>query len=116
MEFLSLLFWLVVFHFLADYPLQGEFLARLKNPHDSLHKDLPFGIGAWRWGLFGHSFIHGGFVFYATGNLWLGLGEVVAHSVIDLRKCEKQLTFNQDQWLHIAFKVLWAAIAVLTAQ
>lgn len=114
-SFFQIFFWLVFFHFLADFPLQGEFLARFKNPKDSLHDDNRFGEGSWRWGLWGHAIIHGGLVYFATGMMSLGIAEAVAHAIIDKRKVENKLSFHQDQWLHIAFKALWAVIAMVIA-
>ena len=111
-DFIELFFWLVFFHFLADYPLQGEFLARFKNPKDTLHDDNRFGEGAWRWALWGHSLIHGGVVFFATGIMWLGFAEMLAHAIIDKRKVDGKITFHQDQTLHMIVKALWAVIAI----
>lgn len=118
-SFVQLLFWLIVFHFLADFPLQGDFLSKLKNRNDPINDNETQPLGSanvWPWGLWGHGFIHGGFVFYATGNIWLGVCEIVAHAYIDWQKCEKRISFHQDQWAHIGFKVFWALITVSLAR
>ena len=93
-------------HCLADYPLQGDFLSRAKN------RAKPIDGVPWQQALLAHSVIHGGFVWIATGSVWLMLAEFVAHAVIDDAKCMGRLTFNQDQLLHMACKLVWLALYV----
>lgn len=101
---LELFFVLVFFHFLADYPLQGSFLAEAKNRHTAIGKMFwPHALGA-------HSFIQGGFVYLATGVVWLGLAEVLLHFSIDFAKCDNKINLHQDQLLHIACKGLWVLL------
>lgn len=97
---------LVAAHALADYPLQGDFLAKAKN------RSAPIPGVPWWQAMWAHSAIHGGAVALVTGIWWLGVAEAIVHFWIDDRKCTGKLTFNQDQALHIAFKALWLAIAV----
>jgi hypothetical protein len=99
---------LVVGHFLADYPLQGEFLATGKNRT----KPIP-GIPFWH-PMTAHSVIHGGFVGVITGSLWLGLSETVIHWITDDAKCRGKIGYNTDQAIHIGCKVLWVGILVFT--
>ena len=68
--FLDLLFVLIGFHFLADYPLQGPYLSALKNGRGDDARWL--GPHPWIHGLVSHSAIHGLFVGLATGSLALG--------------------------------------------
>jgi len=96
-------FTLVFGHLLADYPLQGDFLARGK-----------FGIpGVPRVTiLLSHAGIQAGMVLVITGSLWLMLAEFVAHAAIDEAKIRGRLgsgetAFNIDQALHVACKALW---------
>lgn len=98
---------LLFFHFLADFPLQGEFLAKAKNHRDPI-PHIP-----WWYALTAHSFIHAGFVFLATGSVVCFLGELISHIVIDHTKCEGEITFERDQFLHIILKLVWATWAVL---
>ncbi len=98
--FLSLIFG----HFLADYPLQGDFLARGKN-----HKNPIPGV-PWYQCLFAHAVIHGGVVGYITGHPMLGVAEFFAHGAIDWAKSEGIIGFNHDQALHIVCKILWVAM------
>jgi hypothetical protein len=95
-------------HALADYPLQGDFLATAKNHTTDIGKDL------WIWALPSHGLIHGAGVAVLTGSVWLGLAETLAHIAIDRAKCEGWISFSVDQALHIGCKVIWlsAVIAV----
>lgn len=104
MALLSTFALLVAAHAVADYPLQGEFLARAKNRLAPV-AGVPFyqALGA-------HAAIHGGMVGIITGSLTLGLAEAVIHAFIDDAKCAKRLTYNQDQACHIACKGLWCAL------
>lgn len=94
-------FLLLVGHALADFPLQGDFLARFKSRYET------DAIGIWPWALFWHGMIQAGFVILITGSVWLALAELVSHIVIDFLKCEDRITFGQDQVLHVLFKCLW---------
>jgi hypothetical protein len=99
-----LLFWLLVGHAIADYPLQGDFLARGKN------QTAPFPGIPWYQCLFWHSLMHGGMVTLITGSIFLGLFETIAHASIDYAKCAGKLSFNQDQFLHVICKIIWVIL------
>lgn len=105
----QLLFALLIGHALADYPLQGEFLAKAKN-----HTDPIPGV-PWEIALGSHALIHGGVVWALTGQAWLGLLEAVAHTFIDHAKCAGGLTFRQDQALHAICKMFWVFLAIIAA-
>jgi hypothetical protein len=98
----SILALLLAGHALADYPLQGDFLARAKN------RFAPVAGVPWYQALGAHAAIHGGFVGVVTGSLWLGMAEFVAHFLIDDAKCAGRVSYNQDQMLHVACKAAWA--------
>jgi hypothetical protein len=102
---MSMLFLLIAAHFLADYPLQGDFLAL--NKAQSGPNYVP-----WWQALIAHAFIHGGFVALITGYWWLGLCEVVIHAATDHAKCDKRIGINTDQAIHIACKFVWTFIAL----
>lgn len=91
-------FALLIGHALADYPLQGDFLARAKNASNPV-PGVP-----WYQALGAHALIHGGAVWLVTGVWWLGAMEVVVHALIDHAKCTGHITFNIDQSLHVACK------------
>lgn len=101
---MELLFWLVAGHFVADYPLQGDFLARGKN-HTAPIAGVP-----WQQCLLAHAFIHGGMVALITGHVGLGLLEVALHAWIDFGKCQKIFGFNIDQALHIVCKIIYVLL------
>lgn len=86
-------------HWLADYPLQGDFLATAKaqGPLRVYH-------------LCAHSGIHAGAVALVTGSVWLGLAEFVAHAIIDENKTHGRISFATDQALHIACKAAWLTV------
>lgn len=106
LDFAHLLFFLLVGHALADYPLQGDFLAQAKN------HNTPVGKVFWPHALSAHALIHGGFVAVITGSPLLGVAEAVVHAVTDWLKCDMRISLNTDQAIHIACKVLWAALIV----
>lgn len=106
-ELLQMFVLLLVAHALADYPLQGEFLAKAKS------RFVPVPGVPWYQALGAHAVIHGGAVAWITGSLVLGALEVVCHMLIDDLKCGHRISYNVDQLLHVACKVLWIALIVL---
>jgi hypothetical protein len=103
---ITMLFWMLVGHALADYPLQGPFLSEAKNRHTAV------GAQFWRWALPAHGLIHGGMVAAATGIVALGVCEAAAHMAIDFAKCEGLITLDEDQCAHVACKVVWLLLAL----
>lgn len=100
---------LIAGHALADYPLQGDFLARGKN-HTAPIPGVP-----WWQAMWAHAAIHGGTVGLITGSLWLGLAEFAVHFAIDRGKCSGLYGFNADQALHIVCKVAWVAVLMVAS-
>lgn len=99
---------LVVAHALCDFPLQGDFLARMKQfRRDPRSLDVP-----WWWCLAMHCAIQAGGVYVVTGSRWLAVAEFFAHALVDLAKCDDRITFGQDQAAHVGFRAAWAALAV----
>lgn len=96
---LTMLVMLLGAHALADYPLQGDFLARAKN------RMAPLMGVPWQQALGAHALIHALFVLLITQVVWLALFELVAHAVIDDLKCRGRISFNADQALHALCKV-----------
>lgn len=93
-------------HAIADYPLQGDFLAKAKN----ISAPIP-GVPWWQ-ALTAHAIIQAGFVGLITGNVALAFAEFVAHWLIDLMKCRGEIGFNMDQLMHVACKVTWVLVMV----
>lgn len=108
--------WLMFFafaigHMLADYPLQGEFLAVQKNhrlPPGEVRTDLPKGL--WFHCLTAHALIHAGCVWVISGSAVLGFAEFVLHWVIDFMKSEGLTNFHVDQLLHLLCKGVYVFI------
>jgi Protein of unknown function (DUF3307) len=100
-------FALLVGHAIADFPLQAGPMATEKCRHSTspLQTAVP-----WYYWLTAHAVIHGGFVYWLTGSLTLGLLETVIHWFIDFGKCEKWFGIHVDQGLHVACKVLWCVL------
>ncbi len=98
--FLETFFMLLFGHCLADFPLQGEYLSKTKNPKNNY-------IEFWLPTLFAHSMIHAGIVFAITGYLSLAILQLVTHFIIDYAKAVQKTysaraSFLIDQFLHVA--------------
>lgn len=97
---------LLTAHALADYPLQGDFLAKAKN------RTAPIPGVPWQQALGAHVVIHGGLVALITGIWWLFFAEAAIHWLTDDAKCRGRIGFNTDQTIHIGCKVAWWGIAL----
>jgi hypothetical protein len=106
-----LLFWLVAGHFICDYVLQGDTMAREKNEFSKtdLQKHVP-----WYYWMVAHASTHGAAVALITGRVDLGWYEAALHGVIDIAKCRKKINIHVDQVLHLAAKLLWLCLAVFS--
>jgi hypothetical protein len=102
-DILMLALMLLGAHWLADYPLQGEFLSGAKQ-------NGPLRV----YHLIAHAGIQGAGVALATGSIWLGLAEWLVHTIIDEAKVRGKTTFAQDQALHVTCKVVWLLYLVLS--
>lgn len=107
--FWHLLILLVFAHFLADYPLQGDFLAKAKN------RAAPIPGVPWWQAMAAHCGIHAGMVYVLTSCWPLALVEFIAHWLTDSAKCRGKIGFNTDQTIHLACKVAYAFIVVAAA-
>ena len=101
------LWWMWVGHFVCDYPLQGDFLARGKN-HRTPLPNIP-----WIWCLLAHGMIQAGWVYLVTSSLTLSLSELVAHMAIDYAKSDERISFGTDQVLHLSCKLLWLSYLLI---
>lgn len=93
---------LVAVHYLCDYPLQGDFLAKAKN-----HRQPIPGV-PWLQALIAHAAIQAAGVWFVTGSLPLAAIEFVGHGLIDWLKCNDSISYNMDQFLHLSFKLNFA--------
>jgi hypothetical protein len=97
-------FALAVSHALADFPLQGGYIAKQKNPATAdSRSEMVVALGA-------HALIHAGAVWLVTGSQTLGCAELVLHALIDLAKGRGKFGFLTDQALHLLCKVLYAVL------
>lgn len=93
---------LTALHFLADFPLQGEYIA--------LNKDSGSGCPNWAWIMSAHCAIHSGFVLLATGSALLFAFEFLVHFALDVAKCRGLIGFSTDQVMHLLSKFLWVGL------
>ena len=94
---------LVLAHFVCDFSLQSDRMAREKYPgHDST---LP-----WGWWLTAHASTHGLAVALLTGLPLLGLLETMAHALIDWAKGRWHWSMGFDQILHLGCKLGWLVL------
>ena len=101
-----LLLTLLTGHLVADYPLQGDAIARGKNR--SMDPAL-FGV-PWFYWMASHAATHAMMVGLLTQNVIAGGFEFVAHFLIDHGKCEKMYGIHADQILHVFCKILIVAL------
>ena len=104
MTWVQILLLMLAGHALADYPLQGDFVAQFKNRHTKADQRI------WPWVLSAHAAIHAAVVGLITGSTLLGVLEFAIHWIIDLLKCEKRYGFHTDQLLHLGCKLLWVLV------
>ena len=100
MEGFFVTFFLLLFvHFLGDFSLQNDFVAKAKNPTLAP-------IEVWPIVLTAHAMVHAGLVYLVVHSIWLTLIQLVTHIVIDYSKCKGYLgtkySFLVDQLLHVA--------------
>ncbi|MEZ5303564.1 MAG: DUF3307 domain-containing protein [Verrucomicrobiales bacterium] len=112
---LALFFAFAIVHSLADFPLQGTFLAiNKRRPKDgaSAWNGGDVGPHAWVVCLTAHSLIHAGAVWLIGGRIELALAEFALHWLIDFTRNEERISFVADQVLHLSCKAAYAAILV----
>lgn len=92
-------------HCFFDYAGQGDFMAKAKN------RNTPIPGIPWQTILAAHAAIHGAAVALITGIWWLFAAEFAIHFLTDDAKCRGNISFNQDQAIHIGCKAAWVAVA-----
>jgi len=102
----ELLLLLIAGHYLADFPLQGEFIAKMKGRPEAM---------GWHC-LTAHAMIQGlvvAVMVAALGHAWVAafLAVAVTHWLIDLGKVRGLYGINADQSLHILVLLIVAVIA-----
>lgn len=99
---IAVFFKLMAGHYLMDFGLQNDFIAKFKSPGSA-----PF----WIHVMIAHCMMQAIPVYFVTGNVGLAELEFVAHFFIDYNKCRGRLSFNHDQALHVVCKLVWALCA-----
>ena len=107
-ELITLFATLLCTHFLLDFAIQGDFVAKYKARIVD-EKENVF----WKWVLTAHAASHTLPVLILTQSVLLGLLMFTSHFVIDFLKCEQKINFNQDQTLHILVIAVIAASSIL---
>lgn len=103
----ALFFAFAIAHALADYPLQGDYLARMKC------RDQASNFWEWFCALTAHSLVQAGGVWIVSGSVVLGFSELLLHWLIDLGKGEGKFGYATDQFLHLACKVAYVIVLFL---
>lgn len=96
------LFLLIAGHYVVDFGLQSDWMAKNKVPGQS---------GVWIHVLAAHCFMQGLTVYLVTQVLWLSLAEIVAHAAIDTLKGTGKIEFHSDQALHLVCRCAWWLLA-----
>lgn len=104
---IGVVFWLLVGHAVGDFALQTEWMARSKNATRRRTKGSERRDLIWVHVLSAHALVHGGAVALATGMIWLGIAETIAHWTIDYGKSQQMYNFHTDQFLHLGCKLVW---------
>ena len=94
----------VVAHALADFPLQGDYLARQKSRKQADSRS------DWIVSLSAHCVIHAGGVWLVSGSLAYAAVELILHGLIDLGKGEEKFGLATDQILHLTCKLAYALL------
>ena len=104
---MELFFKFLIGHAIGDFVLQSDAMAVYKNRHHRSAEGLENkeGFPAWYYWLSAHALVHGGIVYFITGSWILGLVEIILHWITDYAKCEKWISFHQDQVVHILCKI-----------
>lgn len=109
---LQVFFALAIGHALADFPLQGEYLATSKNRRllERLN-DPARPPEIWFSCMAAHCLIHSGFVWMITGSFIFAIAEFVLHWSLDAAKCRGWTSYNMDQAGHLVCKAGYVALA-----
>lgn len=94
---------LIIGHYVSDFALQSDFMAKFKNPFI----ENPLGKYAWIHIMTAHCAVQAGAVLLITGRWELAVGEFIVHFATDYLKCAGKIGLGFDQTIHIACKVAW---------
>lgn len=100
----ALFFAFVIAHALADFPLQGDYLARMKCRNQS---SQPMD---WIIPLTAHALVQAGGVWIVSGSPQVAAIELGLHWLIDLAKGEGKFGYASDQALHLLCKLVYTIL------
>ena len=115
MNFIEILFMMLFLHFLGDFSLQSDAMAKGKNRH-RMPENIPEGQKikkVWFYWLSAHAFIQGGIIFIFFPVLWIVLLEVVFHFILDFMKCDNITNPHIDQAFHFLLRIVYTIILVI---
>lgn len=110
-ETLTMIFWLLCAHFIADYPLQTPEMGKYKNkrnqpsPPDKKAKQ----VSVWFAYLTSHAFVHAALSALIVGP-FIGFIIGLFHWIQDYFKCKIQYSPNIDQLIHISILIIIAIL------
>lgn len=90
---------LLAAHFLADFVLQTDFIAREKNPKTAK-------MGKSSYVLFMHCYLHASLTLLITRSWLCAFVMLASHYVIDEAKNNEAIDFTTDQALHVTIIAL----------
>ena len=116
MEIITMFFFLLIGHAVADYALQPPNIALGKNRNSGPPPGYDPGahgkiMPIWPMVMAAHALIHAGAVIIITGDPILGAWQFAAHFLIDTLKCEKMYNVFVDQFLHVVVLFATAVVA-----
>lgn len=91
---------LITMHFIGDYVLQSDFMAKAKNRNTDVGRVMSTYV------LPAHASVHGLLVLIVTGSIILFYIEAIFHYIVDYNKNESIITLHQDQLLHLGSKIV----------
>jgi len=103
---LEIIFWLLVAHFIADYPLQTPEMGKYKNKKNN--PTPPNGaksVPVWFAYLTSHAFVHAGLSALIVGPIFGAMIGLI-HGIQDYMKCKIQYSPNLDQIIHISILII----------
>lgn len=109
MEWYEISILLILSHFVCDYVLQTDSIAKGKN--HMLNTPL-YGVSFVYW-LTAHASTHAIAVYIVTQSIWLCLIELISHWIVDYMKCNGNISLHEDQTMHIIIKVLIVILFML---
>jgi hypothetical protein len=97
----------VIIHALADFPRQGDYLAKQKTRKNASS------CSEWIMALSARCVIHAGGVWLISGSIGFAAVELIPHALIDLGKVEERYGMAIDQVLHIGCKLMYVLVILV---